>query len=112
MIYTGADFRRLRIEREKSQKRKREAFYKKLVFSIFLIGSLFIISFVLPSYAGADNTSMIEYRVDHGDNLWKIASQYKGQDMDTREFIYIIKKANKLSDSQINAGQLLKIPIK
>lgn len=112
MIYTGADFRRLRVEREKIKSQRKENFKKRTIFLIFFIGSFLLISFFMTSYAGADNTRLLEYRVDQGDSLWEIARQYKNPDMDIREYIYLIKKTNKLNGSQIVAGQLLMIPVK
>ncbi len=112
MIYTGADFRRLRIEREKAKNKRKENIKKKTIFLIFLIGTLFLITFFMTTYAGADNTRLLEYRVDHGDTLWQIAGAHKSPDMDIREYIYLIKKTNKLNGSHIVAGQLLMIPVK
>lgn len=112
MIYTGSDFRRLRIERERIKNKRKENIRKKTIFFVFFIGSLLLISFFMTSYAGADNTRLIEYRVDPGDSLWEIAREYKNPDMDIREYIYLIKKTNKLNGSHIVAGQLLMIPVK
>ena len=52
------------------------------------------------------------YAVTYGDTLWSIANEYKSEDMSTGEFVYMIKKANDLTTSEINAGDVLLIPVK
>ncbi|MHA0855290.1 LysM peptidoglycan-binding domain-containing protein [Paenibacillus sp. CMAA1364] len=48
--------------------------------------------------------------IQSGDTLWGIAVQEKPADMDTRIFIKEMKKLNGLTDGQILAGEVLKLP--
>ncbi|MCC2684238.1 MAG: LysM protein [Paenibacillaceae bacterium] len=48
--------------------------------------------------------------VGQGDTLWEIASQYKSDSQDIREYIYSIKKANHLTSSALQEGQTLRLP--
>ena len=47
--------------------------------------------------------------VKPGDTLWEIADKYS-DNIEIREYIYIIKKINGLEDATIYAGQKLYIP--
>ncbi len=47
--------------------------------------------------------------VSHGDTLWKIAEE-NSQNSDIREFVYQIRKINKLETANINPGQLILVP--
>lgn len=51
------------------------------------------------------------YAVTYGDTLWSIANEYKGDNVSTGEFVYMIKKANDLATSEISAGDVLIIPV-
>ena len=46
-----------------------------------------------------------------GETLWDIASAHMSSDMDKREAIYLIKKANGLDDSSVAPGQIIKVPV-
>jgi hypothetical protein len=48
--------------------------------------------------------------VAHGDTLWTIASEYKPDNQDIREYVYSIKKANHLLSSALQQGQTLILP--
>ena len=49
-------------------------------------------------------------RVTQGDTLWAIGESYKAN-CDIREYIFEVKKANNLSDSDIYPGMNLKLPV-
>lgn len=78
-----------------------------------------IIAFVLISVftgfvvsAGASSPVVNDYeifKVTKGDTLWEIASAYS-RNSDIREYIYDIKKLNKLDGDIIYAGQVLLLP--
>ncbi|MNR56877.1 Cell division suppressor protein YneA [compost metagenome] len=49
--------------------------------------------------------------VERGDTLWSIALENKPSDMKTAVYIEGIKKSNGIKGSQINAGDILTLPI-
>lgn len=52
-----------------------------------------------------------EITVSTGDTLWSIASRYKKDGQDVREYIYELRKLNNLDDCTIYPNQVLKIEI-
>ena len=91
---------------------------KKFVRSILLIlGILFVLSLVISK--STLSYKELEYKtiyVSEGDTLWNIAvaesktnEYYKNKDI--RDIINNIAKANKLSNSNIQANQKLVIPV-
>jgi hypothetical protein len=48
--------------------------------------------------------------VAHGDTLWSIASEFRPNNQDIREYVYSIKKANHLPSSVLQEGQILILP--
>lgn len=46
-----------------------------------------------------------------GETLWDIASEHMPGDMDKREAVYKIQKANGLDDVTITPGQKIKVPV-
>lgn len=76
---------------------------------IFILASVFT-GFIVS--AGASSPQVKEYKVfkvEKGDTLWEIASEYS-RNSDIREYIYNIKKLNKLSGDIIYEGQVLLLP--
>lgn len=53
-----------------------------------------------------------EVIVREGDTLWKIALENMPPDYDVRKMVYEIKVINKIIDSNIYPGELIKVPIK
>lgn len=56
-------------------------------------------------------TARIEHTVGVGDTLWDIAAVYTEPGADVRDTIHDIKVASGLSDSVIQTGQVLVIPL-
>lgn len=85
--------------------------FKKL---IILIITLSIISLVMvPHFSKATENTKSRYvtiTVCTGDTLWAIASDYIDKSKDIREFIYNIRKINKLQSAMLTPGQQLLIP--
>lgn len=52
-----------------------------------------------------------EITVCDGDTLWDIANMYMPADMDQREAVHVIKKANHIHDCSIASGQTIKVPV-
>ena len=55
------------------------------------------------------NTSIVEYKIREGDTLWDIS--YKFTTKNHEEFIYKVKKLNKLQNSIIFIDQIILLPI-
>lgn len=93
--------------------RRRYRLKNKKRFAIFIL--VFILASVFAGFivsAGASSPQVYEYKVfkvEKGDTLWEIASDYS-RDSDIREYIYSIKKLNKLSGDIIYEGQVLLLP--
>lgn len=49
--------------------------------------------------------------VAQGDTVWDIAGRYADSDVDIREAVFRISRANSLKDQKIFPGQVLKIPV-
>jgi hypothetical protein len=61
--------------------------------------------------AGMDTPVLETVRVMSGDTLWDIAAEYAPEHTDIRTYISEIRKANNLSDSMIQAGMVLYVPV-
>ncbi|GAB6930149.1 hypothetical protein JCM10914A_41320 [Paenibacillus sp. JCM 10914] len=49
--------------------------------------------------------------VQAGDSLWQIASLHKPADMDTRVYLDSIRRANAIKGPDIQAGEVLSLPV-
>jgi hypothetical protein len=93
--------------------RRRYRLKNKRRFATFVL--LFILASVFTGFivnAGASSPQDNDYqvfKVEEGDTLWEIAAIYS-VNSDIREYIYNIKKLNKLSNDTIYAGQILLLP--
>jgi len=66
---------------------------------------------VYAGISGAEGGYIAEQvEVHGGDTLWSIASAHKPDSMDIREYVYYLKKLNKLDSSVIKEGQILILP--
>ena len=52
-----------------------------------------------------------EYFVLKGDTVWSIASRFKTEKMDIRDYMYEIEKTNEIKNSKIYENNKLIIPI-
>ena len=55
------------------------------------------------------NTSIIEYKIQEGDTLWDISHKFTTKNHE--EFIYFVKKLNKLDNSMLFIDQIILLPI-
>ncbi len=80
--------------------------------SIMLILSITFINTILGlnETNGTINKSYIQVEVSHGDTIWKIASEYANNSVDTREAVYYICKINNIKADELTAGMILNIP--
>lgn len=85
----------------------RKKFIRSIAILIFLLVGLFNIS-VAKSNKEAE---IIDYTIAPGQTLWSIAKEYTPNTKDIRETIHEIKDLNNMQDSNIYAGQTIKIKI-
>ena len=89
----------------------------KFRFTIFVVISLMILVtgfntiFGLNTVRGGSEPSYVNVEVLPGETLWDIAASHMSSDMDKREAVYLIKKANGLDDSSVSPGQIIKVPV-
>ena len=55
------------------------------------------------------NTSIVEYKIREGDTLWDISNKFTTKNRE--EFIYLVKKLNKLDNSMLFIDQIILLPI-
>jgi LysM repeat protein len=80
-----------------------------IIVIIMLIGVTHI---VLPIMTSANTpTTYITYIVEEGDSLWAIANKYKGDNMEIRKYIGIIRKHNQKKDALLQPGEVLELPV-
>jgi hypothetical protein len=69
-------------------------------------------AFAASSNGSEQNANIpLQIVVASGDTLWTIAKEHKPKQMDTRDYIEMIKKWNGKRNSSIQAGEVLQIPI-
>ncbi len=78
--------------------------YVMVLFTTFLV----IAAYVLITDEG--NTTYKQIEVQHGDSLWSLAEQYRGN-MPTHEWIKTVQEENNLNGEVIVAGRALSIPL-
>ena len=97
--------------------RKRYYVKSRSRFTIFIVLSLLILVGVFTTVFGFNNAEgstkqkYVQVEVLPGDTLWQIADEYMPADMDPRESVYVICEHNHISASELQAGQVLKIPV-
>lgn len=85
----------------------KKKFIRSTTIAILLLIGLFNIS-IAKSNKEAET---IDYTIARGQTLWSIAREYTPDNKDIRETIHEIKKLNNMTDSNIYAGQTIKIKI-
>lgn len=98
---------------------KKRLFPLRVRFMISLILLLFITCGSIVQALGNDvdredvvsGTVVERVLVQPGDTLWEIASTYKPEHTDIREFIYEIAQMNQLTGEFLQAGEVLLVPI-
>ena len=83
----------------------------KLIIYLYFFSSLMIFFVKKPINEGNyyQNTSIVEYRIQEGDTLWDISHKFTTKNHE--EFIYFVKKLNKLDNSMLFIDQILLLPI-
>lgn len=80
----------------------------------FIIAITILIVSIITLFSHCSASKKIETEeitVSTGDTLWSIASEYKKDGQDVREYIYELRKLNNLDDCTIYPNQVLKIEI-
>ncbi|MEF7438130.1 LysM peptidoglycan-binding domain-containing protein [Paenibacillus lautus] len=95
-------------------------YLKSKMASIPLNKLLFTLLFVAIFWTGAYSvfaggtekpTGEKQVIVQYGDSLWRIASLHKPADMDTRVYLDSIRRMNGLKGPDIQAGEVLSLPV-
>ncbi|MNV29818.1 Cell division suppressor protein YneA [compost metagenome] len=89
---------------------RRDFVIKLTLIIVLVLSGLTVVGNV---FAGSTTLMKDEKRVvvERGDTLWSIALENKPSDMKTAVYIEGIKKSNGIKGSQINAGDILTLPI-
>ena len=83
----------------------------KLIIYLYFFSSLMIFFVKKPINAVNyyQNTSIVEYKIREGDTLWDISNKFTTKNRE--EFIYLVKKLNKLDNSMLFIDQIILLPI-
>ena len=105
-MYTNEEILRRKRIREIHARQRR---FKRNV--LFAVISILFISLAFSVVCGdtITDTQYITVSVNPGDTLWSIAKEHT--DGDVRSEIVKIKKANNMKTSDLESGQILKIPV-
>lgn len=78
---------------------------------------LAVVAIVMSIYFGVSanvETAPVEYEevfVEYGDSFWSIAVDHATEETDIRKFVYQIKKFNDMTDSDLVANTVIKVPL-
>lgn len=81
------------------------------IIAIIILGFVAVTKICIKVVFGATDTEVVhteEYVVSDGDTLWTIASEYKKEGQDIREYVYQLRELNNI-DCIIYPGQTIKI---
>ena len=79
---------------------------------ISIISITLLLFVMIPGKASnKKEVSYREYFVLKGDTVWSIASRFKTEKMDIRDYMYEIEKTNEIKNSKIYENNKLIIPI-
>ena len=89
----------------------------KFRFTAFLVVAILCIFTIIGTLTGINtvsSSSMNQYnqvKVELGDTLWEIASEYGPADMDVRKVVHEICQLNDITAGQLEAGQKIIVPV-
>ncbi|MCS1351042.1 LysM peptidoglycan-binding domain-containing protein [Mechercharimyces sp. CAU 1602] len=82
------------------------------VTAVLIVGCFLLFFIVRTDVTAADPyTHTVEWQVETGDTLWKIARAHTGNREDVRRTIATIIDINQLDNNVIHPGQTLKVPV-
>ena len=102
-----ASYKLKKLQRARKLRRQRSAFF--LVLTILFV--MMAHSAFSKQEVKGDEYEVMSVTVQPGDTLWTIASEYKPEGTDLREFVYDIAANNGIKDCQVFSGQTLFIPV-
>lgn len=80
--------------------------------TILIVSITLLLFITIPGKASnKKEVSYREYFVLKGDTVWSIASRFKTEKMDIRDYMYEIEKTNEIKNSKIYENNKLIIPI-
>ncbi len=103
------NYRLKRAHRQAVLSRQRRRAAAAVVFAL-LTAWLLNISLFNPTAIEAADESYRQICVRSGDTLWTIASRYKPDDGDIRDFVRLLADTNGVENGVIRAGQILLLP--
>lgn len=89
----------------------------KFRFTTFLVVAILCIFSIIGSLTGMNtvsSSSMNQYnpvKIESGDTLWNIASEYGPDDMDIRQVVREICDLNEISADRLEAGDTIIVPM-
>ena len=99
--------RQRRYERMKKLRRERRIFFLVVMAVMLLVAHSAFSKDDVPS----EKYCVQAVTVESGDTLWTIASEYKPEGKDLREFVYELADNNGVPDCNIYCGQTIYVPI-
>lgn len=80
-----------------------------LLCGLVLVGGIFALNWAFQPTMDRIEWKEMTYRVQAGDSLWAIASEYCPDGVDRREWIDEVQALNGMDDSMIHPGQKLTV---
>ncbi len=86
--------------------------FKRFMFMSILFMSILVFTSMTTLNAYSKDIPKFNYiRVEEGDTIWSLASDYDYNE-DIRETVYEISKLNNIQNASIYPGDVIKIPVK
>lgn len=88
--------------------------FRFYTFILIITAMIFSITFIFINKSlGANNieNSYIDYTVKAGDTVWSIAEKYQNNKIEIRDFVDLIIDENKIDNSMVSQGEIVKIPV-
>lgn len=96
---------------KRNSRSSRTLFYLFSVMMVCFLTMLLVLSHSLKTNANerraASDRIYSSICIQDGDTLWKIANEYKPEDVSTKEYIRSLKKINQISSDTITSGHYL-----
>lgn len=83
----------------------------KLLFTLLIVAIFWTGAYSVFAGGTEKPTGEKQVIVQYGDSLWRIASLHKPADMDTRVYLDSIRRMNGLKGPDIQAGEVLSLPV-
>ncbi|MFB4327424.1 LysM peptidoglycan-binding domain-containing protein [Paenibacillus sp. CR_12] len=83
----------------------------KLLFTLLIVAIFWTGAYSVFAGGTEKPTGEKQVIVQYGDSLWRIASLHKPADMDTRVYLDSIRRMNGLKGPNIQAGEVLSLPV-